>query len=154
MSWKNYGIITEILTNEGSNVADLAVSANTGASENYPEARIVIGSTRAAGKGGVEGFAISVAKWRELERLVDRACVDITAACPAHGDLPLAVRDDRPRPELLRAYLEHQYRTLVNKVDATFTSNPDNQLAKIALAGEAELVLSFLRWMDEAGLAR
>lgn len=142
---KLYGIVDEVITHEGEGVSNLAVAAMLGASENYPEARIVIGSNQMV-RAKIPGFAISVRKWRELAALVNQACSDITKACPAHGD-PVSKRAGMEgRPQELRKYLMAKWRELDTRVKL--------QSGQSHLADEAELVGSFLRWMDEAGLGK
>lgn len=143
---KNYGTVDEVITNEGEGVSNLAVCAMLGASENYPECRIVIGSNQMV-RPQIQGFAISVRKWRELEALVNQACIDITAVCPAHGDPPPRPRAGMEgRPQALRAYLVRRWKQLDIGVKM--------QAGRGELAAEAEEIGSFLRWMDEAGLGK
>jgi hypothetical protein len=141
---KLYGVVNEVITNEGEGVGNLAVCALLSPSENMPRARIVIGSNRLASEP-IAGFAISVPKWRELEALVNQACIDITAACPAHGDPPPRA-DMEGRPQELRKYLKSRWRELNLRVKL--------HADEYHVADEAELIGSFLRWMDEAGLGK
>lgn len=147
MNDKLYGIIEGIVTNEGEGTGNLAVCAMLSPSESFPRARIVLGSNKFS-NSRIDGFAISVSKWRELEALVNLACVDITSACPAHGDRRLAAptNDGMTRPQKLRAYLVSRYRELELRVKL--------QSGMSHLADEAELVGTLVQWMDEAGLGR
>jgi len=148
---KNYGTVQPIIVNEGESISNLVVIGFLSPSENAPEPRILIGSNQLVPKSTqVPGFLLSVKKWRELEALANLAVVDITRACPAHGDRRILARDpaggDRTVPQKLRDYLASRWQRLN---DATRDASH-----RQALVEEAELVSECMRWMDTAGLGR
>lgn len=147
---KDYGTVQPIITNEGEGESNLVVTAFLSPSELAPEGRILIGSNQLVPRHSqIPAFLLSVGKWRELESLVNLAVVDITRACPAHGDRRLIARDPdagRSVIQALRDYLGMRWLKLSEATrDATHRQ---------ALVDEAEQVAGFMRWMDEARLGK